>query len=69
MLVCCLAMIGGTLIVVASAPAGSSFADRFLLVLPLIGCAALHLLMHKMMGGCALNARGKSNKNGERSDV
>ncbi|WP_420411808.1 hypothetical protein [Roseibium sp.] len=69
MLICCLAMVGGTMIVVASAPAGSSFADRFWLVLPLIGCAALHLIMHKMMGGCALTALGKNNKNGERSDV
>lgn len=64
MMACCLAMIGGTGLVLASAPEGSSLADRLWLAAPMLGCVGLHLVMHRFMGRCApagKTQRGETN--------
>lgn len=50
MTACCAAMVVGTGILIASAPAGQSLADTLLLAVPMLGCVGLHFAMHRFMG-------------------
>jgi hypothetical protein len=69
MLACCLMMAAGMAIVLASAPASASFADRFWPVLPLAGCLAMHLIMHRFMGGCVHQRSGDNRTHGDKSNA
>lgn len=69
MLACCLMMAAGMAIVLASAPAGASFTDRFLPVLPLAGCLAMHLVLHRFMGGCVHQGSGDNRTHGDKSNA
>lgn len=50
MAACCAAMIAGTGIYVAFAPADQSFAQKMLLAAPLLGCVGMHFVLHRLMG-------------------
>lgn len=63
MMACCLAMAGGTVLLMASAPSGTSWADRFWLAAPLLGCVGMHLVMHRFMGRCAMSGKSQGDQN------
>lgn len=50
MMACCVAMVAGTGILIASAPAGQSLGQTLLLAAPMAGCIGMHLVMHRFMG-------------------
>ncbi len=50
MMACCAVMVAGAAIVFASAPAGQSLGETLLLAVPVLGCLAMHFVMHRFMG-------------------
>jgi hypothetical protein len=50
MAVCCAAMAVGFAMVLFFAPAGQSLASTLLSAVPLLGCLAMHVWMHRFMG-------------------
>ena len=50
MWVCCLAMLAGTGFIVYSAAPGQALGETLLLGLPLFGCLAMHLVLHRLTG-------------------
>lgn len=50
MTACCAAIVAGTGLLIYSAPSGLTWSETLLLVAPVIGCLAMHALMHRFMG-------------------
>ncbi|MBO9422985.1 hypothetical protein J7481_25995 [Labrenzia sp. R4_2] len=63
MLACCAAMVAGTAVVIASAPAGQSLGETLLLAAPVLGCLGMHFVMHRFMGKSCHGAESKHQKN------
>ncbi|MBG6145771.1 hypothetical protein [Roseibium album] len=63
MMACCAAMVAGTAIIFASAPAGQSLGETLLLAAPVLGCLGMHVVMHRFMGRSCHGAENKDQKN------
>ena len=63
MMACCAAMVAGTAIIFASAPAGQSLTETLLLAVPVLGCLGMHVVMHRFMGRSCHNAENKDQNN------
>ena len=50
MMACCVAMVAGVGILVATAPATQSWSATLWTAFPLLACVGAHLVMHKFMG-------------------
>ena len=50
MIACCAAMIAGTGLLITSAPSGLTWTETLLLAAPMLGCLAMHAVMHRFMG-------------------
>lgn len=50
MIACCAAMIAGTGLLIASAPSGLTWTESLLLAAPMLGCLAMHAVLHRFMG-------------------
>lgn len=50
MMACCAAMVVGTGILIAAAPAGQTIGQTLLYAAPMLGCIGMHLVMHRFMG-------------------
>jgi hypothetical protein len=50
MMACCAAMVVGTGVLVATAPAGQSIGQTLLYAAPMLGCIGMHLIMHRLKG-------------------
>lgn len=63
MMACCAAMVAGTAIIFASAPAGQPLGETLLLAAPVLGCLGMHVVMHRFMGRSCHDAENKDQKN------
>lgn len=63
MVACCAAMFVGTGIYLAYAPADQSFVETMLVAVPLLGCLAMHFVLHRLMGK---SCHGSSNVGGSK---
>ena len=50
MAACCLAMLAGTGLLIYSAPSGLTWTETLLLAGPMLGCVAMHAVLHRFMG-------------------
>ncbi|CTQ56145.1 hypothetical protein LP7551_04702 [Roseibium album] len=63
MMACCVAMVAGTAIVIAAAPASQSLGETLLLAAPVLGCLGVHLVMHRFMGKSCHGSTKQDQKN------
>lgn len=58
MLGCCLLMAVVTGLLIVSAPTGLTVGEALLLAVPMFGCVAMHVILHRVMGrSCHATAR------------
>lgn len=50
MAACCLAMLAGTGLLIYSAPTGLTWTEILFLAGPMLGCVAMHAVLHRFMG-------------------
>ncbi|WP_269585438.1 DUF2933 domain-containing protein [Roseibium sp. Sym1] len=63
MMACCAAMVAGTGILIAAAPAGQTIGQTLLYAAPMLGCVGMHLVMHRLMGKSCHAQAGKEKNN------
>jgi hypothetical protein len=64
MVACCAAMVAGTGILIAAAPAGQTIGQTLLYAAPILGCVGMHMVMHRFMGKSCHAQAGKEKANG-----